>query len=134
MICTCSHPANIHHLAPDAPSVLRSHLEDTRIPDIIAFNYEINLFPSSEKSSRRLTSQDSAAALPISGACPGTALLGLRMNWHWLSGGRHWSSSRTPGQSVGLVGSLTAPPPRPALLPPFRMWLILTLKGNSWPE
>lgn len=73
--------------------------------------------------------------LPISGASPGMGLLGLRMNWHWVSGGRHWSSSRTPGQSVGLVRSRPIPPPRPAaLLPPSRMWLILMLKGNSWPE
>lgn len=73
--------------------------------------------------------------LPISGASPSMGLLGLRMNWHWVSGGRHWSSSRTPGQSVGLVRSRPGPPPRPAaLLPPSRMWLILMLKGNSWPE
>lgn len=57
------------------------------------------------------------------------------MNWHWVSGGRHWSSSSTPGQSVGLNRSFPAPPPPPpALLPPSRMWLILMLKGNSWPE
>ena len=69
--------------------------------------------------------------LPMSGDCTGTTLLGLRMNWHCVSGGRHWSSSSTPGQSVGVDGSLPAPPP---LLPPSRMWLILMLKGNSWPE
>lgn len=73
--------------------------------------------------------------LPISGASPRIDLLGLRMNWHWVSGGRHWSSSSTPWRSVGLVRSLPVPPPRPAaLLPPSRMWLILMLKGNSWPE
>lgn len=73
------------------------------------------------------------AVLPISG--PGATLLCLRINWHWVSGGRHWSSSSTPGQSVGLVESLPAPPPSPPpLLPPSRMWLILMLKGNSWPE
>lgn len=75
------------------------------------------------------------AFLPISGACPRITLLGLRMNWHWVSGGRHWSSSSTPGQSVGLVVSRPVTPPSPpALLPPSRMWLILMLKGNSWPK
>lgn len=79
--------------------------------------------------------QSGPDVLPMSGACPGATLLGLRINWHWVSGGRHWSSSSTPGQSVGLVGSLPAPPPSPPpLLPPSRMWLILMLKGNSWPE
>lgn len=73
--------------------------------------------------------------LPISWACAGATLLGLRMNWHWVSGGRHWSSSSTSGQSAGLVGSLPSLPPSPTLLlPPSRMWLILMLKGNSWPE
>lgn len=61
---------------------------------------------------------------------PRTTLLGLRMNWHWVSGGRHWSSSRTSGQSVGVIGSLPTPPALPL---PSRMWLILMLKGNSWP-
>lgn len=79
--------------------------------------------------------QSRPAVLPISGACPNITLLGLRINWHWVSGGRHWSSSNTSGQSVGLVGSLPAPPPSPPpLLPPSRIWLILMLKGNSWPE
>lgn len=75
------------------------------------------------------------AVLPIRGTCPGITLLGLRINWHCVSGGRHWSSSSTPAQSVGLVGSLLGPPPSPPpLLPPSRMWLILMLKGNSWPK
>lgn len=72
--------------------------------------------------------------LPKSWAIPGTTLLGLRMNWHWVSGGRHWSSSRTSGQSMGLCGSNPTPPWPPPPLPPSRMWLILMLKGNSWPE
>lgn len=46
-------PANIDHLAPDAHSVLVAQEPSSypRIPDIIAFNYERNLFPCSEKSS-----------------------------------------------------------------------------------
>lgn len=46
-------PANIHHLAPDAHSVLVAQEPSLYpgIPDIIAFNYEINLCPFSIKSS-----------------------------------------------------------------------------------